>query len=120
MKRLIALLGSALLFCTFCMPAFAEVEVDPGYDYDRFRGQNITLNVYNWGEYISDGEDDSMDVIQEFEDLTGIDVNYTTFDTNETMYAKIRSGGGNYDVIIPSDYMVGKMANEGMLEELDM
>ena len=64
--------------------------------------------MYNWGEYISDGEDDSMDVIQEFEDLTGIDVNYTTFDTNETMYAKIRSGGGNYDVIIPSDYMVGR------------
>ena len=49
-------------------------------DYDRFRGKNVTLNVYNWGEYISDGADDTMDVIQEFEDLTGITVNYTTFD----------------------------------------
>ena len=58
-------------------------------------------------------------MVKEFENLTGIRVNYTTYDTNESLYAKLKSGGGNYDVIIPSDYMIGKMAAEGMLEELD-
>ena len=120
MKKIVSLFVLMMFAAVFCMQSFAEVAVDSGYDYDRFRGQDITLNVYNWGEYISDGEDGSMDVIQEFEDLTGIKVNYTTYDTNETMYAKIRSGGGDYDVIIPSDYMIGKMANEGLLEELNM
>ena len=111
----------ALLMCAGLAPgALAQVEVRGGYDYTRFRDQDITLNVYNWGEYISDGEDGSMDVVQEFEELTGIRVNYTTFDTNESLYAKLKSGGGDYDVIIPSDYMIGKMINEGMLEELDM
>ncbi len=100
-------------------PAFAETQVDDGYDYTRFADDNITLNVYNWGEYISDGSEDTLDVVAEFEALTGIRVNYTTFDTNESLYAKLKSGGGAYDVIIPSDYMIGKMANEGMLEELD-
>ena len=73
MKKLVSLFVVTVFFCVFCMQSFA-LEVDPGYDYDRFRGQDITLNVYNWGEYISDGEDGSMDVIQEFEDLTGIKV----------------------------------------------
>ena len=79
----------------------------------------ITINVYNWGEYISTGDDGLMDVNEEFYNRTGIRVNYTTFDTNESLYTKLKSGGGNYDVIIPSDYMIGKMAAEGMLEELD-
>ena len=51
--------------------------------------------------------------------MTGINVNYTTYDTNESLYAKLKSGGGDYDVIIPSDYMIGKMIAEGMLEKLD-
>ena len=116
----------ALLLCLAvafsCAPiAAAEgVEVAPGYDYTRFQDQNVTLNVYNWGEYISNGTDGSMDVIKEFERLTGIRVNYTTYDTNESLYAKLKSGGGSYDIIIPSDYMIGKMAAEGMLEELDL
>ena len=58
--------------------------------------------------------------VSAFEDLTGIKVNYTTYDSNESLYAKLKSGGVSYDVIFPSDYMVGKMANEGMLAELDM
>ena len=104
----------ALLLCLAvafsCAPiAAAEgVEVAPGYDYTRFQDQNVTLNVYNWGEYISNGTDGSMDVIKEFERLTGIRVNYTTYDTNESLYAKLKSGGGSYDIIIPSDYMIGK------------
>ena len=77
------------------------------------------LNVYNWGEYISDGEDDSLDVIEAFEEKYDIRVNYTTFASNEEMYQKIKSGAGNYDVIIPSDYMIEKMIKEDMLEKLD-
>lgn len=79
----------------------------------------ITINVYNWGEYISTGEDDLMDVNEEFYNRTGIRVNYTNFDTNEALYTKLKSGGVSYDVIIPSDYMISKMISEGMLLELN-
>ncbi|MGN0984764.1 MAG: PotD/PotF family extracellular solute-binding protein, partial [Gemmiger sp.] len=89
------------------------------YDWTRFEGTGLTLNVYNWGQYISDGSDDSVDTLSSFEDLTGIKVNYTTFDSNESLYAKMKSGGATYDVIIPSDYMIGKMIAEDMLAPLD-
>ncbi len=79
----------------------------------------VTINVYNWGEYIANGTDGSMDVNAEFTRRTGISVNYTTFDTNESLYSKLAGGGASYDVIIPSDYMVSKMAREGMLEKLN-
>ena len=127
MKRLAALLLAAAL--VFCMPlsAFAagtmevkeDVSVSDDYDWTRFKGQNMTLNVYNWGEYISNGSDDSVDVVSAFEQLTGIKVNYTTFDSNESLYAKLKSGAADYDVIIPSDYMVAKMIAEGMLKPLN-
>jgi len=79
----------------------------------------VTINVYNWGEYIADGQYDSMDVNKEFTKRTGIKVNYTTFATNEEMYAKLKAGGSEYDIIIPSDYMIGKLIDEGMLEKLN-
>ena len=97
-----------------------DISVSGDYDWTRFAGDHITLNVYNNGLYISDGSDDSVNVLSAFEDLTGIKVNYTTYDSNESLYAKLKSGGVSYDVIFPSDYMVGKMANEGMLSELNM
>ncbi|MBQ8495832.1 MAG: spermidine/putrescine ABC transporter substrate-binding protein [Clostridia bacterium] len=93
-------------------------ELDEEY-YSKFKGQNITLYVYNWGEYISDGSDGMMDVVAEFESLTGIDVEYTTFDTNEGLYSKLQSGSAYYDIIIPSDYMISRMAENGMLEKLN-
>lgn len=77
------------------------------------------ITVYNWGQYISDGTDDSMDVIAEFEKATGIKVNYITFDTNESMYTKLKTGGASYDVIIPSDYMIAKLIDEDLLETID-
>ena len=77
------------------------------------------ITVYNWGQYISDGTDDSMDVIAEFEKATGIKVHYMTFDSNESMYTKLKTGGASYDVIIPSDYMIAKLIEEDMLEPLD-
>ncbi len=72
-----------------------------------------SINVYNWGEYID------QDVLDMFYDETGIKVNYTTYDSNETMYSKIVSGAASYDVVVPSDYMISKMVQEGLLAELD-
>ncbi len=85
----------------------------------------LTLNVYNWGEYISDGSDGSFDTIKEFEkwyeETYGqrVHVNYSTFASNEDMYAKLKSGAVSYDVIIPSDYMIARLRDEGMLLPLD-
>ncbi len=87
--------------------------------YNRADLVNTTLNVYNWGEYMSDGSEGSIDVIKEFEALTGIKVNYSTFDSNESMYSLLKYGGVSYDIVIPSDYMIERMINEDMLLEID-
>ncbi len=79
-----------------------------------------TLNVYNWGEYISDGSDESLDVNAAFERVTGIKVNYTNFESNEEMYAKIKAGGTPYDIVIPSDYMIQRMIGEGLMKKIDV
>lgn len=71
------------------------------------------VNVYNWGEYID------MSVLEEFEAATGIHVNYQTFDSNEALYGKLAGGATGYDVIIPSDYMIGQMIEEDMLQPLN-
>ncbi len=78
-----------------------------------------TLNIFNWGQYIADGEDETRDLVAEFEELTGIKVNYDTFDSNESMYAKLKLGGNSYDLIVPSDYMVARLIQEDMLEKID-
>lgn len=92
---------------------------DPDY-YTRFKGKGLSINVYNWGEYISTGADEgTLDVNAEFEKLTGIKVNYTNFATNEELYAKLKGGGAAYDIIIPSDYMISKMIDEDMIQPLD-
>lgn len=77
------------------------------------------INVYNWGEYISNGDYGSLNVIKEFTKRTGIEVVYTTYPSNEEMYAKLSSGATDYDVIIPSDYMIEQLISEGLLEELN-
>ncbi len=89
--------------------------------YKRFKGDDISINVYNWGEYISTGADEgTIDVNAEFEKLTGIKVNYTNYATNEELYAKLKGGGTTYDVIIPSDYMISKMIKEKLIQPIDM
>ena len=121
-KRFLCLLLAGALAACLSPAALAApdgVEVAPGYDYTRFKDAGITLNVYNWGEYISGGADGSMDVVKEFENLTGIRVNYTTYDTNESLYAKLKSGAASYDVIFPSDYMISRMIEEDMLVKLN-
>lgn len=83
------------------------------------------LNVYNWGEYISDGSDGTLDTIAAFEEWyeetygRKIKVNYTTFASNEDMYAKLSSGAVSFDVVIPSDYMIDRMRAENMLLPLN-
>ncbi|MBP1997949.1 ABC transporter substrate-binding protein [Peptostreptococcus canis] len=71
------------------------------------------LNVYNVGDYIDE------DLIDEFEEKTGIKVQYSTYDTNEMMYQKVKSGSTKYDLIFPSDYMVQKMSSEGLLKKIN-
>ena len=88
--------------------------------YTRFKDDNISINVYNWGEYISTGaEEGTLNVNAEFTKLTGIKVNYTNYATNEELYAKLKGGGATYDVIIPSDYMISKMIKENMVQKLN-
>lgn len=97
----------------------ASVSVDNPEYYQKFKDDGLSINVYNWGEYISDGEDGALDINAAFTDLTGIRVNYSTYATNEELYAKLKGGAANYDIIIPSDYMISRMINEDMLEPLD-
>ena len=92
----------------------------------------VTLNVYNWGEYISDGFEGMLDTNALFEEYFNknlsqkygykVEINYTTYATNEDMYSKLSSGSGEgvYDVIFPSDYMLQRMAEEGMLHSFNV
>ena len=93
--------------------------------------ETVTVNVYNWGEYISDGSEDSYNTNLEFEKYyeeklraqgknVDVRVNYTTYASNEDLYAKLKSGAGGYDVIIPSDYMIERLKADGLIEKLDL
>ena len=113
MKKAFAALLAALLLMG-SVPVSAAGKASAGES-----SSGVTLNVYNWGEYISTGEDGSMNVNAEFTKETGIKVNYTTFEDNESLYSKMAGGGANYDVIFPSDYMISKMIREKMLAKLD-
>lgn len=78
---------------------------------DRY--PNGQVKVFNWGEYIDE------DLIEEFEDEYGIEVIYDTFDTNEAMYPRVEADPGMYDVICPSDYMIEKMIENEVIQEID-
>lgn len=110
MKKLLAVsLTAALLMGTMTMAGCGT----------GGEGVKPTLTVYNWGEYISDGTDGTLDTIKEFEEKFGVNVQYDMFSTNEEMYTKLKSGSVSYDVIIPSDYMISRMIKEDMLETLN-
>ena len=83
------------------------------------RQDQVVINVYNWGMNIADGTDETLDIVAAFEEKTGIKVNYSTYESNEVLYSKLKNGGISVDVIIPSDYMIDRMIAEDMLEELD-
>lgn len=78
------------------------------------KGETQELNLYTWADYVP------LDVITEFEEKTGIKVNYTNFETNEEMLAKLENTkGGDYDIVIASDYIIKIAADEGLVSELD-
>lgn len=79
---------------------------------EGYSGDN-TLTVYNWGDYID------PNLIDKFEEETGIKVIYQTFDSNEAMMTKIEQGGTSYDIAVPSEYAISKMKDEDLLHELD-
>lgn len=103
MKKFVAVLVALLL--AFPLTVFAESEPKAG--------EGVTITVYNWGEYID------PTVNELFTAETGIKVNYKNFTDNESMYAMLSSGTATYDVIVPSDYMVGKLIREGLLAKLN-
>ena len=127
-QRLFSLILVFCMICSFgallsgCGYTYADLDLRAEYTKE-FAG--TTLNVYNWGEYISDGSEGSLDTIAEFEKWyeetygTPVKVNYDTFSSNEDMYAKVSSGAVSYDLLIPSDYMIARMKDEGMLLPLN-
>ena len=107
MRRFLSLALMLALLMTMCaIPAYAA-------------DAPVTINVYNWGQYISDGTDDYIDVNAAFTEATGIEVNYMTYDTNESLYTKLKTGGSTYDIIIPSDYMAGRLIAEGLVQKIN-
>ncbi len=112
-----------LLLLLLCL-TFASCEND---DIDTPEGEEplskdtVTLYVYNWGEYISDGSEGSLDTNKKFEEYCkkvlkkNVKVNYSTYSSNEDMYAKITGGQASYDIIIPSDYMIARLIAEDQL-----
>ena len=120
MKRIISIIVCVLLAL---MPILAMTSCGTA------KGDVITLYVYNWGEYMSDGSEGSLDVNDAFENWynenvgskngTRVEVNYSTYSSNEDLYAKITSEAVNYDVIVPSDYMVQRLQKEGYLAPLN-
>lgn len=101
MKRTLMLLLAILLAATLFTGCGQE------------SSDQVTINVYNWGDYIAE------DTIAKFTEETGIKVNYDVFDSNEAMYTKLKSGALDYDVIVPSDYMIEKLIVEEMLVPLN-
>ena len=123
-KFLTVLLSLTVIICAVlpCFTVNAEEELFSKEQIEYYKNlglQGTEINVYNWGEYIADGSDGLMDAVSEFERLSGIKVNYTNFENNENMYAKLTGGGVSYDVITPSDYMVERLIDEGRLLKLD-
>ena len=114
------------LTCAMTMAASLFLTGCGGSDYTTMSGNGSdnnsgssngsgkrVVNVCSWGEYIDE------DLIYQFEDETGIKVNYQTAESNEALYSLLKTGAGDYDVIVPSDYMIARLIDEGMLAELN-
>lgn len=111
MKKALSLALAALMVCPLLSAC--------GSGGNSSKYPNGEVTVLNWGEYISDGQDGSLDVIAQFEAEYGIKVNYNVCPDNETLYSTLKSGGSGYDVIIPSDYMISRLISEDMLLPLN-
>lgn len=102
MKKTCVLMLSLILM-------FAGLLVLPGCSSNN----QAVLNIYNWAEFIN------PDLLEKFEDETGIKVNMDLFETNEHMLAKLEAGGTNYDLIFPSDYVIEEMIKKDLLQKID-
>ncbi len=118
MKKVLSFLLCFVLLVSLCGCGYQYFDIEYEGEYGRHL-EGTVLNVHNWGEYISDGSDESIHVNKEFEKLTGIKVNYTTFESNESMYSQLITGGVSYDIVIPSDYMIARLISDGMLLKID-
>ena len=113
--------GKMLVFRRVCAGVCAvAILLGCGWLILSTRQDKITLNVMNWGQNIADGSDGTLDIIAAFEErYPHIDVNYSEYASNEELYSKLSNGGLVVDVIIPSDYMIGRMIDENMLLPLN-
>ena len=107
-----AMTMAASLFLTGCGGSANMSGSDSNSGDSNGSGKRV-VNVCSWGEYIDE------DLIYKFEDETGIKVNYQTAESNEALYSLLKTGAGDYDVIVPSDYMIARLIDEGMLAELN-
>ena len=107
MKKLIQMFLAIALISALLLYAISELNSSEGLTSGN------TLTIYNWGDYID------SDLIDRFEEETGIKVIYETFDSNEAMMTKIEQGGTTYDLAVPSEYMIDKMREENLLIPLD-
>lgn len=101
------------LFLAGMVVSFSLLSVVHSLNKSQGLAGSDTLTIFNWGDYID------MDLINQFEQETGIKVIYETFDSNEAMLTKIQQGGTTYDIAIPSEYMIDKMLKEDLLIPLD-
>ncbi len=120
-KRVKAVSPGMRVFRRVCGAVCAvAVLVSCGFFIFSTRQDKVVLNVMNWGQNIADGSDGTLDIVAEFERrYPHIDVNLSYYDSNEALYSKLSGGGFSVDVIIPSDYMIARMARENMLLPLD-
>lgn len=124
MKRILALVFVVLL--SFSALSLTSCSRPSGLDKSKLEGEytrdlaGTILKVYNWGEYISDGKMGSIDVNKAFEEVTGIKVEYSFFDDNESMYSTLDAGTTYYDIVIPSDYMIQRLISNDMLKKVDV
>ena len=103
----------AQAFALMFIAAFALMAVTSRLNSSQGYSSGNTLTVYNWGDYID------PDLISKFERATGLKIIYETFDSNEAMLTKLAHGGTSFDVVIPSEYAIDKMKQQGLLTPLD-
>ena len=122
MKKTVSLLIAIALLSMLTLSLFSCGAPEEGGDVTPPPSSDtIVLSVYNWGEYISDGSEDSFNTNQAFEKYCreelglNVEVLYTTYSNNEEMYSKVTSEAGIYDVIVPSDYMIERLIDEEWL-----
>lgn len=106
MKKLLIGALSIIFICMILLES--RIHINPSK-----AGSENTLTIFNWGEYID------PELIEQFEEETGISVIYETFDSNEALLTKLQSGSTSYDIVVPSDYMIKKMKDLDLLNKID-